>query len=182
MRLFRPVPQFRDPRRQVPRSGAGAAGCEAGGVSVNRYRAQVSLKLKHPTRDLSRVCKALGLEPKHIWKMGDERRTPKGNPLGGNRDSSYCLIELGPTSRKSLAKKIESALGRLQSHRALLRRLSSTGGKVTFSVGWFLDEHSGETFSGDSLKSMARLQIGLELHAYLPDANEPLRSKPISKR
>ncbi|MGY4357046.1 UDP-N-acetylmuramoylalanine--D-glutamate ligase [Bradyrhizobium sp. i1.7.7] len=32
LRVLRPVPQFRDPRHQVPRAGTGAAGCEAGGV------------------------------------------------------------------------------------------------------------------------------------------------------
>ena len=34
LRLVRPVPQFRNPRRQVPRPGAGAAGRQAGGVSA----------------------------------------------------------------------------------------------------------------------------------------------------
>ncbi|MBR0928853.1 DUF4279 domain-containing protein [Bradyrhizobium diazoefficiens] len=149
---------------------------------MNRYRATVSLKLTHPTRDLSRLCKALGFEPKRIWKRGDEQPVPKGMPLGSKRDSSYCLIELGPTSRKTVARQIEAALERLQPHRTVLRKLSSTGGKATLSVGWFLDEHSGETFSSDLLKSMARLHIALDLHTYLPDAIEPLRSKAISKR
>jgi hypothetical protein len=149
---------------------------------MNRYRAQLSLKLTHPTRDLSRVCKALGLEPKRIWKKGDERQTPNGNPLKGKRDSSYCSIEFGPASRKSLARLIEAALERLQPHRVMLRRLSSTGGEVTLSVGWFLDEHSGEAFSSDLVKSMAGLKIALDLHTYLPDAIEPVRSKAISKR
>ena len=34
LRLVRPVPQFRNPRHQVPRSGDGAAGREAGGLIV----------------------------------------------------------------------------------------------------------------------------------------------------
>ncbi|MBB4395465.1 DUF4279 domain-containing protein [Bradyrhizobium sp. ERR14] len=148
---------------------------------MNRYRAQVSLWLKHPTRDLLPVCKTLGLEPETIWKRGDERRTPKGRLLGGKRDSSYCSIDLGPTSRKTVARQIEAALERLQPHRAVLRRLSSTGGKVIFCVGWFFDEDSGETFSSDLLQAMALLHIALDLHIYLPDAVEPVGSAEISK-
>ncbi|MBR0825908.1 DUF4279 domain-containing protein [Bradyrhizobium manausense] len=140
---------------------------------MNRYRARLHLRLNHPTRDLSIVCNRLGLKPARIWKRGDERRTPKGNSLGGRRASSSCAIDFGPTSRKTVAKQIAAALERLEPHRAMLRRLSSTGGTASFSVGWFLDEDSGETFSSDLLRAMTRLQIALDLHAYLPDAVEP---------
>ncbi|MBR0784207.1 DUF4279 domain-containing protein [Bradyrhizobium iriomotense] len=139
---------------------------------MNRYRAQLSLKLTHPTRDLSDVCKALGLEPNRIWKKGDERRTPKGSLLGGKCNSSYCSIEL-PSSRKSLAKQIEIALKRFTPHGAVLRRLSSTGGTVSLAVGWFLDEHSGELLGNDLLLALTRLRISLEFHVYVPDKSEP---------
>jgi hypothetical protein len=136
---------------------------------MKRQQTKLSLHIKHPTRDLSRVCSALGFEPTHIWKKGDERRTPKGNKIGGLRENSYCSIELGPTSREPLPKQIESALARLQSHRTLLRRLSSTGGTISFYVGWFCDEDAGETLSAQILESMARYRIALELNIYLPD-------------
>jgi hypothetical protein len=136
---------------------------------MNRYRTRLSLHIKHPTRDLSPVCSALGLKPRVIWKKGEERRTPKGRKLGGLRDASYCSIELAQESRRSLAKQTEAALERLEPHRAVLRRLSSTGGRISFCVGWFCDEHSGELFSTDLLRAMTRLRIALDLNIYLPD-------------
>ena len=136
---------------------------------MKQQRAKISLHIRHPTRDLSKVCIALGLKPRHIWKKGDERRTPKGANIGGVRENSYCTIDIGPASRQPLAKQIEAALEPLKSHRAMLRRLTSTGGRVSFYVGWFCDHDTGETLSSPLLEAMTALRIGLELNIYLPD-------------
>lgn len=142
---------------------------------MKRQRAQLSLHIKHPTRDLSSVCTTLGLEPKHIWEKGEERRTPKGNKLGGKRDSSYCAIELEP-SKASLPKQIEAALALLKPHQAMLRKLSSTGGRISFYVGWFCDEHTGEAFGWEILDAMADLRIALDLNIYVPDQSKKKKS------
>jgi uncharacterized protein DUF4279 len=115
------------------------------------------------------VCRTLGLRPKVIWKRGDERRTPKGTRIGGTRSDSHCSIELGATSRAGLSKKIETAVRLLKPHRTLLRRLSSTGGRISFYIGWFCDEHTGEALSHENLARMAELRIALDLNIYVPD-------------
>ncbi len=139
---------------------------------MKRQRVKLSLHIKHPTRDLSSVCSALRFEPTNIWKKGDERRTPKGNKIGGLRENSYCSIDLGQSSREPLPKQIEAALTLLQPHRAMLQRLSSTGGTISFYVGWFCDEDAGETLNAQILERMARLRVALELNIYLPDQPE----------
>jgi len=132
-------------------------------------RTKVSLHLMHPTRDLSIVCRTLGLRPKVIWKKGDERRTPKGTSIGGTRESSYCSIDFGAASKVDLSKKIEAAAQLLKPHRTILRRLSLTGGRTSFYIGWFCDEHTGEEFSYEILAHMAELHIALEFNIYIPD-------------
>lgn len=133
-------------------------------------RTQLSFRLKHPTRDLSSVCDTLGMHPAHLWTVGDRRQTPKGTVLGGLRTESYCSIDLGSTKRKYLSEQIEAALVQLKPHRRLLRRLSSTGGRISFFVGWFCDKHTGDSFDCQLLDQMADLRIGLELNVYVPDA------------
>ena len=132
-------------------------------------RTKVSLHLVHPTRDLSIVCRTLGFRPKVIWKKGDERRTPKGTSIGGTRKDCYCSIDLGAASKVGLSKKIEAAAQLLKPHRTILRRLSSTGGRISFYIGWFCDEHTGEEFSYEILARMADLHIALDLNIYVPD-------------
>ena len=129
----------------------------------------LSLHLHHPTRNLSPVCAVLGVKPQHIWKMGDERQTPRGTKIGGTRDSSYCSVELADRSREPLSEKIEAALALLKPHRALLQELASTAGRITFYIGWFCDEHTGDGLSWHILKEMSDLRIGLELNIYIPD-------------
>ena len=133
-------------------------------------RNKLSLHLKHPTRDLSIICRALGLRPKVIWKKGDEWRTPKGRSIGRVRESSYCSIDLGAQSKVDLLKKIEAAVRLLTPHRAILRKLSSTGGRISFYIGWFCDEDTGETLSSKILAQMADLHIALDLNIYVPEA------------
>jgi Domain of unknown function (DUF4279) len=138
--------------------------------SLGTQRTKLSLHLKHPTRDLSTICRTLGLRPKIIWKEGEERRTPKGRRLAGVRESSYCSIDLGATSKVELSKKIESAVRSLKPHRAILRRLTSTGGRISFYVGWFCDNDTGETLSSEILRQMTDMEIALDLNIYLADA------------
>jgi hypothetical protein len=139
------------------------------GTVKMRSQTQLSLHLHHPSRDLSTVCTALGLVPRHIWKKGDERKTPTGRQLGGTRDSSYCSVDLGDTSREPLPNRIEAALAELEPHQAILQDVSSTGGRDTFYVGWFLDEHTGDTLHWPMLERMGALRIELALNLYIPD-------------
>jgi len=137
---------------------------------MKRQSTKLSLHIEHPNRDLSGICAVLGLKPTHIWKKGDERKTPKGTKIGGTRTNSYCSIELGRLSRNPLPKQIEAILASLKPHRAILRKLSSTGGLVSFYVGWFCDENTGERFGWQILDAMTDLRIALDLNIYVPEA------------
>jgi hypothetical protein len=132
-------------------------------------RTNLSLRMRHPTRDLSVICGALGFRPTIIWKVGGERRTPKGTKIGGIRTHSYCSVNFGATTRKSLVKRIEAALVRLRPHRPALKRFSSTGGTTSFFIGWFLDADTGEVLPPQMLQELGDLRISLELCVYMPD-------------
>ena len=141
-----------------------------GSVEMKHQRTKLSLHIKHPTRDLSTVCNAFGLRPAHLWKVGDERRTPKGKMIGGLRTESYCSVHFGPTTREPLSKQMEAALTLLKPHRRMLRRLSSTGGSISFFVGWFCNRDTGESFDFQIFEEMANLRIALDLNIYVPDS------------
>jgi hypothetical protein len=139
---------------------------------MKRQRVKLSLHIRHPARNLSTVCSDLGFKPAYIWKKGDERLTPKGNRIGGIREASYCSIDFGSTSREHLAKLIEAKLELLKPHQATLRRISTTGGTISFYVGWFCDENTGETFNVQLLREMAGLRIALELNIYVKNGSD----------
>jgi len=129
----------------------------------------LSFRISHPSLDLSEVCRSLGLEPRRIWKKGDDW-PERGRTNGRKRESSYCTITLGNRSKDPpLDEKIAAALKLLKPHKAMLQQLSSSGGTFNFFVGWFLDDATGEAFSPQLMATMAELQIELQLNIYVPD-------------
>lgn len=58
------------------------------------YRFKISLRLVHPSADLSPCSKEFGLEPSRVWKVGEARTTPRGTPLEGLRSESYWTTPL----------------------------------------------------------------------------------------
>jgi len=71
-----------------------------------------------------------------------------------------------------LPEQIEAALTLLRPHEPMLRELSSAGGRISFYVGWFCDEDTGETLGVQLMESMARMGIALDLLIYFPDPPE----------
>ena len=136
---------------------------------MKHQRSELSLRIEHPSCDLAPVCDALGLRPTRIWKKGDERRTPKGTKSGGTYEKSTCMIVFGPQSRRSFVARLEAALELMKPHRSILRKVSSSGGSISFSIAWFCDEHTGATLASNILEAMTHLRIGLDLHIYAPD-------------
>lgn len=55
---------------------------------------KVSFRLRHPTLDLADIAKAVGLPIARIWTAGKDRRTPKGDPLEGVYQDSYCAFRV----------------------------------------------------------------------------------------
>src|SRR5690606_8846790 len=54
-------------------------------LEAQPYRFKVSLRLVHPSADLSHCSREFGLEPSRQWRAGDARTTPRGRPLEGVR-------------------------------------------------------------------------------------------------
>jgi hypothetical protein len=146
---------------------------------MDPQRVCVSLNITHPTWDLSGVCDALGLQPKIIWKNGDEKRAPRGQKLTGIHTYSRCLINFGPTTTESLTKQLEAALVLLRPHQALLRELSSSGGELNFSVGLFSGENTMEVLNIKLMETMVSLRIDLVLDIYSPDPPEVLQNQYV---
>src|SRR5262249_48935926 len=122
----------------------------------------VSLRVEHPELDLSVVPASLGLSAKHIWRAGDERRTPKGTVLRALRDNSYCIIDFEGSGR--LRDQLNSVLSKLSAQRPLFENITSSGGRISLFVGWFSSGDSGETIDSAILNRMGELYLGLDLN------------------
>src|SRR5215831_4263196 len=104
---------------------------------MNPYQFSLSLRIKHPERDLSDLYEKLSaasmLKPKRIWKAGDVRMTQDGRTLEGKYTESYCYFSIFDEPRDSNVETLSSAIERvteaLLQYKADLDNHTDSGGK-----------------------------------------------------
>ncbi|HTQ14759.1 MAG TPA: hypothetical protein VMH86_12870 [Rhizomicrobium sp.] len=124
------------------------------------------LMVKHPDADLSDLPGALGLEAARIWKAGTPRMTPAGIPLTGVYHCSYCGLSIAHAPDSTLMEAIEDVLEHLRPRRAVVDRLSNTGGRFDLVVYWYSPGNTGEEFPPYLLGALADLNIALGIDVF----------------
>ena len=133
---------------------------------MHTFRFAVSLRVFSQTIDPSEICTQLGLVPKWRHKIGEPRVNPKGVPLGGFYDSSYCSFSLIRQGEEELHEMLDRIVGELLPHKDLLCRIRDDGGRTEFFIGWYSTGNTGDTFTCTLLRRLGELQIDLALDVY----------------
>jgi Domain of unknown function (DUF4279) len=148
---------------------------------MSDYEFTVSLRLRHPAVDPSRITQTLGMEPQHTWKAGDPRRDPAGGALPGIHRESYWMGRLMDEPQLSSARlSVESVLlqklTQLRRSHDFLEQLHAEGGVAELHVSLYAREDFRLELSEQSLGLLGRLGLAvtLDVHARpLPGAAEP---------
>lgn len=136
--------------------------------------ALVSFQLRHPSMDLAPIASELGLPVARIWIAGMPRQTPKGDPLKGVYDKSYCALKV-VTAEGTIPAAItvvDTALRRAVSSYPVLK-----GGQLDKCLYCTLMDQ-GETIDCESLGRLFewRIEFGIDgcsnpYHIIRPDAD-----------
>ena len=126
----------------------------------------VSLQIRHPTAQADALAGPLPWRAASSWSVGDERSTPKGRALGGERSQSYCTFEVGKGDDGKLAACLSPITEELLVHREHLAELRRTGGGLSFYVYWYPCGDTGEVFTAQLMAKMASLGIDFGLNVY----------------
>jgi len=135
-------------------------------LPASAFSYSVSLRVRHPTLDLSVLTDKLRLEPAHSWKAGEPRRSQTGAALGGNHRDSYWSAPLpaqmdGPNSMP-LEQFFSQHVLQLGRHRDFLSQLQSDGGEVSLLVEISPVANASLTFSSATARKLADLNIEVE--------------------
>jgi uncharacterized protein DUF4279 len=133
---------------------------------MNPFEYKVSLRLQHPSMNPDEISAALSLKPKQKWKAGEQRKTPTGIPLEGNREESYWCCDMDHPNGVELSEFLETLTKKLKEKKEFLAKIRSTGGSTEFFIGWFSRRNSGDIFDWKLLKTLAELQINLSFDVY----------------
>jgi Domain of unknown function (DUF4279) len=147
---------------------------------MSEYEFTISLRIRHPTIEPDTITKTLGIEPQHIWKAGDARRSPGGEALEGSYRESYWMARLMPepelsSGRSSVESVVLQTLAQLRRSHAFLERLGRNGGVAELHVSLFARENFRLDLSAESLAMLGRLglAVALEIHPHSPHGVNP---------
>ncbi|AXW63938.1 hypothetical protein CJO94_19310 (plasmid) [Ralstonia solanacearum] len=133
---------------------------------VHEFKYAVSLRFFSKTFDLDDVCSQLNLSPKWLNKIGEPRINPKGTPLGGVYDCSYCSVILEPHEAEELHETLERVAVGLMQYKDLFQAIRRDGGRAEFFIGWYSTGNTGDTFDSGLLKKLGELEIDLAFDVY----------------
>ena len=140
---------------------------------MSEYEFTVSLRLRHPAIDPSRITQMLGIDPQHTWKAGDPRRDPAGGALEGAYRESYWMGRLMDEPQLSSGLlSVESVLLQNLSHlrrsQAFLEQFKAEGGVAELYVSLYAREAFRLELSDESLGLLGRLGLAVALEVHPP--------------
>ena len=126
-----------------------------------------SLRMRHPSADLSYCTRQLDLEPNRQWVAGEPRTSPVGRPLGGVQPDSYWCAPLVLDQESDIENFLASTLDRLETYRSVFDQCSATGGSAELFIGFFLEAFNGGfSLQPQLLAKAASLGIALDFDIY----------------
>ena len=144
---------------------------------MSAYEFTMSLRVRHPAIDPGRITQALGIEPQHLWRAGQRRTDPAGQPLEGTHHDSYWMSRLIEDPRLSGGKfsvesLLEQTLARLRRAQPLFDELRAGGGVAELDLILFARENFRLDLSGESLAALHRLglRVALEVRMLSPSS------------
>ncbi len=109
---------------------------------MSDYQITMSLGVRHPDMDPAQITRALGLQPGHVWRKGEERLDETGAVLGGTHRASYWFCEIAPRpkfsgERVGVESELSRVLHQLRKSIAFLQDLHFGGGATELCVTIF---------------------------------------------
>ena len=137
---------------------------------MNLYSFTISLRAKHPADDLGDMSNTFNRLPSVSWVAGEDRKTPKGTPLGGKRDNSYWVTRITEEETSSEAWQLEDFLEKIYNEISPklngLKAFFESDGRLELYVSLYGARNFGIILSPDLLARLGTASIELQLDIY----------------
>ena len=130
------------------------------------YNYALSFRAHHPTLSAKEVRAVFRMRPKISRRVGEPRRTPRGNLLKGVWKNTYLCFEVTVRVGEELPDAIERILKKLRKRSKEIQAFRASGGRMDFFIGIFVERNKGVTFEPDLLAELADVGIELQLDIY----------------
>jgi hypothetical protein len=113
--------------------------------------------------DVVPLCQKIGLLPKRAWIAGQPRTTPKGRPLEGIHEDSYCYCELPFENAVYLEDALNMAVDLLIPHLADLNDFCDDGGRISLFISLEKGAFQGAVLPPTLLATLGSLRVVMEI-------------------
>ena len=128
---------------------------------MTTYRYLLSLRVWHPSQDLSVVTDTLGFAPQ-IHDQAGQARVRKGKVLDFISKESYWSHAFDLNAEQEIEDCLLLHIIKLEAHKELFNNIAGTGGNSEFFIGFMLESFSsGFVLSPELQSKCAALNIGL---------------------
>ena len=138
---------------------------------MQNYSFSLAVRIWHPSIDPAEITRALGINPRKMSLVGDKRKTPKGQLLGGVYRESYWWAD--PFDRGEYLSTdalavdaLVDVLNLLEPHKPFLLRLRSEGARLNLEVSSFSRQNYTFEFPPELLIKCAELGLSLVHDVY----------------
>ena len=127
----------------------------------------ISLRFRHPTRELDYLSSLLGLTCFRSWTVGTARQTPTGKILPGTNAESYWVSLSEYPVEAGFSNELKATITRLVQVKDHIRDIKKSGGKVEIYLQLSGSITNGDSIDSTLLKKMGELEVDLLLEVFL---------------
>lgn len=124
---------------------------------------RASLRVWHPTMPAQDIYQSINLKLVRQWSCGEQRTTPKGNPLEGAHKETYCCFELAQNSSQDISDELSSTNEELSRSAKIIKQVVDTGGRIEYYISFSVG--AGFELSHVFISDLSVLKIGLSIEA-----------------
>ncbi|WP_374981436.1 hypothetical protein PSGK_10680 [Pseudomonas solani] len=130
---------------------------------MTKSHIKASLRVWHPTMPAQDIYQSISLKLVRQWSYGEQRTTPKGNPLEGAHKETYCCFELAQNAPQDISAELRSANEELSSSAELFKDIVDTGGRIEYYISFSVG--AGLELDSALISDLSALKIGLSIEA-----------------
>ncbi len=136
---------------------------------MTKLKYDVSFRVFHPVLNPDDICQMLNMNTTNKWQVGEQRKTPKGRPLPGVYDQSYCSFRLNQKQDMELVDFLKYWNDTFLKYKDYFMDIYSSGGRLEYFIAWYSEGNTGEVFDVVLLEQLATLKVELAIDFYSSD-------------
>ncbi len=130
-------------------------------------RFDLALFIVHPTLSSAEITAEVGLQPRYIHSIGEQRTTRAGTQLPGKyKDTRWRHRIRHEVDGQWFVQALDEFVDHLSRFGQFFERVKSTGGSACLIVSFLGDGHFGDTLPSSTLARIAGLHLDLGVEVF----------------